>query len=219
MCWQRATLFSNILQADLIWPDRQSAKQNEPLLKTNMSESFFTGTWQELLPFSTSQSTIQRPEVSFSFFFPETSGTGLCNPSSKANILAGEGPQTPYSLGGCLPASPGPGGWSLCFPEPSANPRLQRPLGSPAENAARAACSVDGQSFLPGPAENRQPNLEPEHKPQSESSSAAIVCVSNKEPCFHHCQSCWLQVSAQTVAASEVCGRGKPGALGILLWV
>lgn len=110
MCGQRATLFSNILQADLIWPDRQSAKQNEPLLKTNMSESFFTGTWQELLPFSTSQSTIQRPEVSFSFFFPETSGTGLCNPPSKANILAGEGPQTPYALGGCLPASPGLGG-------------------------------------------------------------------------------------------------------------
>lgn len=217
MCGQRA--FFYVLQADLIWPLGQSTKQKWTLTKINMSGFFVAGTWKELLPFPTRQGTIHRPEVSFGFFLPQASGSGLRNSLSKADILAGEGPQTPYAMGGRLPASPGPGGWSLCFPEPPANPRLKRPLGSPAQNTARAASRVEGQGFLPSPAENRQPHLEPGPKPQSQSSSAAIICVSNKERYLHSYQSCWLHVSAQTVAASEVCSRGKSGDLTVLFWV
>lgn len=167
MCWQRAILFFIVLQADLVWPEGQSSKQKWTLIKINMSGSFFAGTWQELLPFSTSQSTIHRPEVSFGLCFPQASGSGLCNSPGKADILAGEGPQTPNTLGGRLSASPGPGGWSICFPGPPAKPCLKHPSGSPAQNTARATGRVEGQSLLPSPAKNRQPHLEPGPKSQS----------------------------------------------------
>lgn len=219
MCWWRAILCSNIFKADLIWLEDQSAKQKWTLTKINMSGSFFTGTWQELLPFPTSQSTIPGPEISFCFFLPQASGLGLYNSPSKADILAREGPQTPYALGGRLPASPGPGGWSLRFPEPPAKPCHKCTLGSPAQNAAWATSRVEGQGVLRSPTENRQPDLEPEPKPQSESTSTAIIWVPNKEHCLRPCRSCWLQVPTQTVAASEVSYTGKPGALCVFLWV
>ncbi|GLD62487.1 synaptopodin-2-like isoform X2 [Lates japonicus] len=93
--------------------------------------------------------------------------------------------------------------------------RLKHPLGSPAQNTARAASRVEGQGVVPSPAENRQPDLEPESKPQSESSSPAIISVSNKECCLHSRWSCWLQVPAQTVAASDVCDTSKLGGLSV----
>jgi len=184
-----------------------------------MSGSFFTVTWQELLPFPISQSTIHRPEHSLGFFSSQVYGSGLHNSPGKTDVLAADRPQTLDALGGRLSPSPGPGGWSLRFPEPPAKPRHKCPLGSPAQNAARAASRVEGQGVVRRPAENRRPDLETGSKLEWESSSAAIIWVPNKEPCLRPCPSWWLQLSAQTVAASEVSDRGKHGAPSVLLRV
>lgn len=178
----RELLYFSLL-SKLIWFG-QTAKHKWTLTKINMSGFFFTGPWQELLPFSTSQSTVHGPEVSFNFFLPKAPSTGLHNSLGKADMLDGKKPKAPHTMGGCLSASHGPGRWSFCFPEPPANPCLECALGSPAQNLAWAASRVESQGFLPSTAENRQPNLEP--KPEPESSFAPIVCVASKELYLHH---------------------------------
>lgn len=194
----------------------KNAEQKSALITTNMSGSFVSGTWKELLPLPTGPDAISEPKICVGFFLPQASSLGLCNLLSEAGIPAREGPQTHLSLGGCLTPSSWPGGWSFCFPEPPARHRLQRAPGSPAQNTARAGGRVEGQGLPPVPAENMQLPLEP--KPWSDSSSAAVICVSNKEQRLRSCQSCGLQVSAQAVAASEVLDGGQSGLFVVLHW-
>lgn len=202
----RATLFSNVLQA----------KQKWTLSKTNMSASFFAGFWQELLSLPSSQSAIHGPAVSVCCL-PKASSSGLHRPPDKPDILAREGAQTHHALGGRLPAPPGPGGWSILSPEPSSEPGHKHTPGSPTQEAARAAGKVEGLLVIPGPAEDRQPDLEPE--PNSEPGPATVVWVPYKELCPGSSRACWVQVSPQTVAASEGSHSGTPGVLGVLLHV